>query len=167
MRSHEVYRQYTHLIAWKSRKEHGRGAGIRTGEGNAAMKIAYGTYAMPTIPLEEALPALAQMGYDGVEVCIGPNHVGSMPDQMDAARRERVRGLLDEHSLGVPALFLAGHIYTENSEEHRATLDHLRVCAELARDLGLREPPVLAIGLGGRSDQWDTARETLVRLLAG
>jgi sugar phosphate isomerase/epimerase len=129
------------------------------------MRIAYGTYAMPTVPLEEAFPALAQMGYDGVEICVSPNHVGSMPDQMDASRRGRLRDQLGQNGLEVPALFLAGHIYTENPEEHRATLDHLRVCAQLARDLGLREPPVLAIGLGGRSDQWESSRDYLVRLL--
>ena len=36
-----------------------------------AVKIAYGTYAMPTVALEDAIPALADIGYDGVEICIG------------------------------------------------------------------------------------------------
>jgi len=44
------------------------------------MKIAYGTYAMPTLSLEKAFSALAEIGYDGVEICIGPKHPGSMPD---------------------------------------------------------------------------------------
>ena len=47
------------------------------------MKIVYGTYAMPTVPLEEAIPTLAAIGYDGIEIAIGPKHVGSMPDQLD------------------------------------------------------------------------------------
>ena len=129
------------------------------------MKIAYGTYAMPTVPLEEAFPALAAIGYDGVEICIGPKHPGSMPDEMDAARRERLRALLADHGLGVPALFLAGHIFTEDADEHQATLEHMRQCAQLGRDLGMREPPVIAIGIGGRADQWDDIKDDLVRLL--
>lgn len=43
------------------------------------MKIAYGTYAMPTVPLEDAFPALAKMGYEGVELFIGPKHDRAMP----------------------------------------------------------------------------------------
>ena len=129
------------------------------------MRIAYGTYAMPTVPLEEALPALAEMGYDGVEICIGPKHTGAMPGEMDAARRQRLRGLLEEHGLGVPALFLLGSVYTPDADAHRQNLEHVRACAQLARDLGLREPPVLAIGIGGKKDQWEEIRDDLVGLL--
>lgn len=129
------------------------------------MRIAYGTYAMPTVPLEEAFPALAGMGYDGVEICIGPKHVGATPEQMDAARRKGLRALLEEHGLGVPALFLLGHVFTHSDEEHRQTLEHVRTCAQLARDLGMREPPVLAIGIGGRRDDWDNIRHRIVDLL--
>jgi sugar phosphate isomerase/epimerase len=129
------------------------------------MKMAYGTYAMPTVPLEEALPALAHMGYDGVEVCVGPKHMGAMPEEMDGPRRRRLRALLEGHGLGVPALFSLGHIFTESDDEHRATLEHLRACAGLARDLGIRQPPVLAIGIGGRRDDWGAIRHKLVDLL--
>ena len=44
------------------------------------MKIAYGTYALPQMSLEEAFPTLAEIGYDGVELFIGPKHVGAMLD---------------------------------------------------------------------------------------
>ena len=43
------------------------------------MKIAYGTYALPETPLEAAIPMLTDLGYDGVEICISRQHVGSMP----------------------------------------------------------------------------------------
>jgi sugar phosphate isomerase/epimerase len=129
------------------------------------MKIAYGTYAMPTMRLEEAIPALAGIGYDGVEVCLGPKHAGSMPAEMDAERRRTARKLLADHGLGVPALFSLGSVFTDSDEAHRANLEHIRACAGLARDLGLREPPVLAIGIGGGKDQWEGIRERLVALL--
>lgn len=121
---------------------------------------------MPTVPLERAFTDLARIGYDGVEICIGPEHTGSMPSQMDAGRRQHLRELLGELGLGVPALFLLGHIWTPDGDEHCATLDHVRACAALARDLGMREPPVLAIGIGGRSGEWKDIRHDLVRLLA-
>ena len=128
------------------------------------MKIAYGTYAMPTVPLEDAFPTLARIGYDGVEICIGEKH-GSMPADLDAARRAGLKSLLAETGLGVPALFLTGAIWTEDAEQHKATLEHVRVCAGLARDLGVGEPPVLAMGIGGKRDQWDDIKERLVEML--
>ncbi len=128
------------------------------------MKIAYGTYAMPTVPLEDALPTLARIGYDGVEICIGPTH-NSMPADLDADRRAALKSLLAEKNLGVPALFITGGMWTEDDQQHKTNLEHLRVCAQLGRDLGMREPPVLAMGIGGKRDQWDDIREPLADLL--
>lgn len=131
------------------------------------MKIAYGTYAMPTVPLEEAIPALAGMGYDGVEICMDPRHVGSMPEDLDPARRKLLRRLLQDTGMGIPALFPIGpvHIYTENRARHEQSLDFIRVCAGLARDLGMAEPPVIAAGIGGKRDQWDDIKGRLVDIL--
>ena len=129
------------------------------------MKIAYGTYAMPDLPLEEAFPTLAGMGYDGVEIVISPDHVGAMPDQVDAGRRRKLRDLLRANDLGVPALLVLGGIYKPSLADHQANLEHLRVCAQLARDLGMNEPPVLAMGFGGRCDDWDNIKEHMAQQL--
>jgi sugar phosphate isomerase/epimerase len=129
------------------------------------MKIAYGTYAMPTVPLEEAFPALSEIGYDGVEICISPKHVGALPEEMDAARRARLRDLLVASKLGVPALFITGAIWTRDEAVRQANLKRLRDCAQLARDLGVREPPVLAMGIGGARKDWDDIKDDLVGLL--
>jgi len=40
------------------------------------VKIAYGTYALPETPLAAAIPMLADLGYDGVEICIIRQHAG-------------------------------------------------------------------------------------------
>ncbi|MCD6352293.1 MAG: sugar phosphate isomerase/epimerase [Armatimonadetes bacterium] len=131
------------------------------------MKMAYGTYAMPTVPLEEALPGLAQMGYDGVEICIGPEHTGAQVETLTPQRRQVLRELLAEHSLGVPALFLLGSLYTPDPEQHEKNMAHVRACAQLGRDLGLADDatPVIAVGLGGKRDDWETIRDDMVRLL--
>jgi sugar phosphate isomerase/epimerase len=131
------------------------------------MKIAYGTYAMPTVPLEDAFPALAEIGYDGVEICIDPKHVGSLPEEMDAARRATLRDLLAANGLGVPALFLTGSVWTRDAAVHEANVARVRACAALARDLGVREPPVLAMGIGGARKDWDDIKDDLVARLKG
>ncbi|MBM4047330.1 MAG: sugar phosphate isomerase/epimerase [Planctomycetes bacterium] len=129
------------------------------------MKIAYGTYAMPTVPLEEGIPALAQMGYQGVEIAIGPKHHQSLPDQISPARRKELKKLLTDHGMGVPALFILGSVLTDDATQHQKTMDLTRQVAQLARDLGMRHPPVLAIGLGGKSKEWESRRNRMVEVL--
>lgn len=129
------------------------------------MKIAYGTYAMPMVPLEEALRAIAGIGYDGVEIVISPKH-NSMPERFDRARRENLKRMLSELNLGVSALFILRSVLTDNDEIHRENLRLTRQVAELAEELELGPEPVISIMLGGRSELWETQRERLVRLLA-
>ena len=131
------------------------------------MKTAYGTYAMPTLWLEEAIPALAEMGYEGVEICVSPKHPGSMPHEIDAARRQGLKELLIDNGLAVPALMIVGqgHVLAEDDAEHRETLEHTRRVCGLARDLGVRHPPVLAMGIGGRTKEWDEKKDRIAELL--
>lgn len=128
------------------------------------MKIAYGTYAMPMVPLEEALPAVAKIGYDGIELAIGPKH-SSMPDQWSSSMRGGVRNMLSELNLGVPSLFILGGLLTEDTEVHKGNLRLIREVAQLGRDLDLGPNPVLSMGIGGKSALWDAQREEIVRLL--
>jgi len=126
------------------------------------MKMAYGTYAMPTVQLEDAIPALAQMGYEGIEIFIGPKHVGSMPDQIDQSRRDNLKKLLADNGLGVPAMFMNGHILAADAEEHREALERTKLVVQLARDLDAGDPPVIAVGIGGRTHQWEECKDRIV-----
>jgi sugar phosphate isomerase/epimerase len=129
------------------------------------MEIAYGTYAMPTTPLEKAIPLLAGMGYDGIEICVSPKHIASMPDAFDAARRSTIHGLLNEHGLGIPALFLTGHLLQDDAKGHTDNLEHVRRSLQLARDLGQEGTPVLSMGIGGKSAQWAHVKNQIVERL--
>ena len=127
------------------------------------MKIAYGTYAMPTIPLEKAIPMLAGIGYEGVEICISSKHIGAMPEQIDATRRDGLKNLLLQHNMGVPAIFTLGaHILPEDDDDHRNNLEHTRQVARLAKDLDIGERPILSIGIGGKSEAWEEVRHEIV-----
>jgi len=128
------------------------------------VKIAYGTYAMPMLPIEEALSAVADIGYDGIEIAIGSKH-NSMPKQLDSAKRQNIKKMLSELNLGVPALFILGGLFTNDSEVHKSNIRLTRQVAELAKDLDLGQNPVISMGIGGKSGSWEAQREKIVRLL--
>lgn len=126
------------------------------------MKIAYGTYAMPVTPLEEALPILAEIGYEGVELCVGPQHIGSTPAELTPERRKHLRGLLEQHKLGVPALMLTRrHVLEADVAKHQENIAFVLESVELAHDLGV-ERPVISLGIGGKSAQWEEVRNLIV-----
>ncbi|MBU0609475.1 MAG: sugar phosphate isomerase/epimerase, partial [Armatimonadetes bacterium] len=129
------------------------------------MKFAYGTYAMPTVPLEEAIPGLAAIGYEGVEICVGPNRDRGDLSDFEAARCAHLRQLIADAKLSLPALFMLGSLYTPDDAAHQANMERVRAGAQLARDLGMGEPPVVAIGFGAGRDQWDDIRDRMVDLL--
>jgi sugar phosphate isomerase/epimerase len=129
------------------------------------MKLAYGTYALPNMPLEEAIPMLGGMGYRGLEIALSAKHVGSLPEEMDAARRRRLRELLAANDMKLPAFMVTRGVYTEDPAQHQANLEHARVCAQLGRDLGIDGPPVLAQVAGGPKGEWDNIKGRMVELL--
>lgn len=126
------------------------------------MLIAYGTYATPTLALEDSTLMLEAIGYDGVEICVSPRHTGSMPDEMDTTRRKLLREQMVQLRLGIPALFATGHLLPDDDAEHARTREHVTRCAALARDLGVAEPPVIAMGIGGRSEHWEHVKDQIV-----
>src|SRR5204862_433939 len=69
------------------------------------MKLAYGTYGMPEVPVWDALPRLAEMGYDAVEICVAERWP-TAPRKLAAPERQRLRGLLEGLRLEMPAVML-------------------------------------------------------------
>ena len=116
------------------------------------MKIAYGTYAMPKHPLEESIPILDRIGYDGIEICAGPRHVGSLPEAMTPERRAVVRELLVQHSMGVPATFATTiHAFEPDAGKHAEDLELAKSLADLMRAFVPDREPVLASGADWRA----------------
>jgi sugar phosphate isomerase/epimerase len=130
------------------------------------MKIAYGTYALPRTPWEQAIANLAEIGYDGIELCLGPNHLEALPEKLGAERRTELRAVLSDHGLGVPAVMVLGSLYWPDEPRAAAMTELLARAAQLARDLGCGPPPVLAAGIGGQSAAWDDTREAIAEGLA-
>jgi sugar phosphate isomerase/epimerase len=125
------------------------------------VKIAYGNYGMPNMPYPAMLRAVAAIGYDGLELCVGPGYPTS-PDQLNAAQRRDLRRRALDHGLEIDTLMAVGiPVYEPDQKAHELHLEQLRSIFSLAAALDL-ELPVLTSTLGGRIDDWTQARALLV-----
>ena len=130
------------------------------------MKIAYGTYALPETLLEEAIPFLRSVGYDGVEICVSQRHLKALPSDYDSQRRRRVGELLTAHQLEVPAIMVVGaHLWQPDDRQHRENLHLIEESARLAHDFAVREPVVVSVGIGGKTTHWERDKEGIVERL--
>lgn len=125
------------------------------------MKIAYGNYGMPEIPYATVVEQIAEIGYDGLEICTGPRYA-TAPEKLTSAERLHLRQLMADQGLELDKLMINGYtLLTSDDEEHARNLDHLRRAIELGSDLGLTQR-VAVNTAGGRIDDWETKRNLLV-----
>ena len=127
------------------------------------MKIAYGTYGMPGEAVAEALPRLAEMGYDGIELCIGDRYP-TAPARMDLGARHALRDLATDLDVELNALMMLSPVMGDEAQ-HRQNLHALGEACTLAHDLGMALPAVISVGVGGQPEPWEGGREVLVARL--
>src|ERR1041385_45382 len=106
--------------------------------------LAFSTNAFKKNTLEEAIEAIARIGYRGVELMADVPH--AYPQQMDAQRTTRVKNRIKELGLTVSninafTLFACGDTYRpmwiEDDENHRRTrIEHTLRSIQLAKDFG-------------------------------
>lgn len=126
------------------------------------MKLGYSTWGMPNLPIDEILPHLAALGYDGVEITVIPRYSTRLED-LDGAERRRILELLKENQLELPAI--AGHtpLMAKDEHEHAQNLDRLKRTVDLAVDWAQPDgPPCLDTTAGGRPEDWEDDRDLLV-----
>lgn len=118
---------------------------------------------MKTLPVRDALHAVAEIGYDGVELCIMPGWP-SDPAKLSASDRRDIRKLIADTGLGLPAL--QDNLPLAGTPEKRAfNLERLKLAAEMAHDLSPQNPPVLDTILGLKTAQWETDKGRMVQEL--
>ena len=116
--------------------------------------------------VDEMLANLAEMGYDSVELTVIPGWSTEL-DTLDQAERKRIRRLLDQHGLALPAI--AGHRPllasdpTQHAENWRRLTGAIDLCVDWA---GVAGPPSLDTTAGGGHDRkWDDCRDLMVERL--
>ena len=124
--------------------------------------FSFGTYGMKSLATEDAVRAIAEVGYDGVEIAVRPDW-DAAPARMSVERRGAIRSLLRDEGLRLTALM--EHLFpAEQSAEHQAGLDRLKQVAELGQAISPHEPPLIQTVLG--NGKWDDVKQWYVERLA-
>lgn len=127
-----------------------------------AMTLSIGNYGMKALKLEEAIDAIAGIGYDGMEIATMPEW-DSTPANLSPERRAAIRQRLQNKGLRLTALM--EHLPpSPDDAQHKAGLERLRKVAELAHELVPARPPLIQTVLGG--GKWDEIRTRLRDRLA-
>ena len=124
------------------------------------MRISYCTWGMPEIEIERAIPAIAGIGYRGVELAVTPGFDTELYSLTASARRQ-IAELFREHQLVLSAV--AGHTsMCEVGERDEANQRRLRDTIDLTSELAQEgEQAIMASLVGGRSEDWEGVREIL------
>lgn len=119
------------------------------------MKLGYSTWGMPKLPIDQAVAHIAALGFDGIEIAVGPAWSTSL-DTLDAAERRRILGLLTQHGLTLSAI--AGHasLLEQDPKAHAANVARLKATIDLALDWAQDGvPPYVNTLSGGRTADWE------------
>ena len=139
------------------------------------MKYAFNTWAyssfpawLPCYPLDEAIPRIAAIGYDGVEIgCAAPH---AWPAYLSKERRAELRNLLEASGLQAVSLLPTpggGPGFNPASplpEEREATVRYYSEVIDLASDLGAKKVLYIAgwqIFGTSRQQAWDRTKNCL------
>jgi sugar phosphate isomerase/epimerase len=139
------------------------------------VRIGYNTWSMATVPYQEFLPRLAEIGYTSLAISVVPGYgIGGtwVPnaaalDALSADDRRRIREGCESRGLELAAVVGNQPVIEDDPERSRQALDRLRrtidFCAEVApRDGGV---PTLNTGSGGRPAELEGHRTQLVERL--
>ena len=129
------------------------------------MRIGYSTWGMRDLPIEEALPAIARIGYQGVELSVAPGWTTELYT-LDAAKRAYIRRFLADHGLVLTSVIRNVSMVEQDAAVNAANTASLRDAIDLAAELATPgEPAVMTSHLGGRPDDWEALRGIAVERL--
>ncbi len=123
------------------------------------MHIGYCTWGMKNVGMEEALPAVAEIGYSGIELAVTPGWPTEL-ESLDLARQKRLKELLAENGLALTAVASHRSMCEDDEKENEANMQYLRGAMDLAAELDQgTQAPIMVSLVGGRPEEWATKRE--------
>jgi inosose dehydratase len=136
---------------------------LRAAKTDPEIGFATGTYGMKTMSTADALRTLAEIGYDGVELCFISGWPAD-PVKLSASERKDLRKLLGDTGLAAPAI-LENLGYSAAPQKRAQNLERLKLAVDLCNELVPSKPPVVDTILGGRSSDWDKLKNELADIV--
>lgn len=131
------------------------------------MRIGYCTWGMKEVDMEEALPAVAEIGYSGIELAVIPGWPTELAS-LDAGRRKWLKELLAQNDLALTAVASHRSMCEDDEKENEANMQYLREAMDLAVEIDRGEgPPIVVSLVGGRPEDWATKRELVAERVYG
>jgi sugar phosphate isomerase/epimerase len=123
------------------------------------MRLGYTTWGMVSVRAEEAIPALAGIGFDSVELAVVPGWRDGI-DLLTPGRRRRIRQLLGEYALALPAIAGNTDLLAEDPAEFGQNWRDITATVDLAVEWADRDgPPAVDTPVGGQPGGWEGKRE--------
>ena len=123
------------------------------------MRLACSTWGMPDVAIAEAIPRLAEMGYQGIELGVLPRFRTAL-ERLGPAERQQIRELTADHGLALTAI--AAHSSLLDPDSYEAGVRRLTGAIDLAAELVPEDPPPINTTPGGRPEQWEAVKQRLV-----
>ena len=126
------------------------------------MKIGYGTYAMQTENIFDALPRLRDIGYEALEINTGDDWP-TAPHKLDNDTRETLAKTIQDLGFESPVTMALMPICTQD-DGRPAILEKFDSACILASDLAFGDAPGIIVStLGGLHGTWDEVKPHLLR----
>ncbi len=122
--------------------------------------LSFGTYGLWMLNWEDSLELIARTGYDGVELALMPDWPTS-PERLSPGDRRRLRGMLSDLGLAVPAL-LGDLRILQSAQSSEDNLDRLRRAIDFGDEIVPGRSPIFETVLGRRPDEWDDVKNAMV-----
>ena len=127
------------------------------------MKLGYCTWGMPTVPVDTQIQHIADLGFDGIELTVIPGYTTDLPT-LDSAERQRIKRLLQDHRLELPAIAAHTRLMEPDAEKHAQNMTRLKASVDLAVDWALGDtPPAIDTTFGGgHLSGWEEHKQLIV-----
>ena len=130
------------------------------------MRLGYSTWGMPEVPIDAAIPHVARLGYEGIELAVTAGYSTEL-STLSTAETARIAGLLREHRLALPSLAAHSTLLSENPGERAEVMRRLRRACDVAVELAPgSSSPAVATTLGGQPADWPQVRDPLAERIA-
>jgi len=127
------------------------------------MKLGYSTWGMPTIPIDQALASLSNLGYDRIELTVIPGYTTEL-SMLHRDERGRIKRLFKEHNLDLPAIAAHSSLLSDDPATHDTNMTRLKQAVDLASELAVGDTmPVVNTTPGSRDEKWDAVVDILVQ----